>query len=106
MGMLSRREQSALRSLLIQATAASGRSVETAPLERLVRESPVEFLSAAAGLHRLAGSVLHGLDGVERVPDPVRAQLSLLQQQSSLRHLLITGSLLEIQRAFDNAGLS
>jgi hypothetical protein len=103
---LTRHERSSLRALLLRATAAAGGRRVDGELEQLVHAAPVESLPAAAGLHRLGGTVLRGLDGVDGVPGDVTARLGELKRQSSLRHLLITGALSEIARTFDDAGLA
>lgn len=103
---LTRPERSALRELLIRATAAAGRSSDQYELEQLVAAAPIGGLPAAAGLHRVAGSVLRGLDGVGGVPGDVRTQLAVLRQRAALNHLLLTGVLGELGRALDDAGLS
>lgn len=98
---LSRRDRSALRRLLIAATAAAGRNDPGAELSSLVRGSPLATLPSAAALHRISGTVLRGLEGVEHVPDAVRAALGSDAQRASLHHLLIAGALGEITAAFD-----
>jgi hypothetical protein len=102
----SRQQRAALRALLIGATASAGRRGDKAHLERLVEVAPIDALPAAAALHRVAGSVLCGLHGVEGIPSGVRARLAGLQQQAALRHLLLTGALGRIGGAFDDADIS
>lgn len=102
---LTRRERASLRSLLIRATAGAAQSPDIGELERLVAAAPVDLLPAAAVLHRVAGSVLRGLTGVDGVPDGVRAQLGAVRQQSALHHLLVSGGLGKIGDAFDGAGI-
>jgi hypothetical protein len=103
---LTRKERLALRVLLIRATAAAARPDLRVGLESLVAAAPIGELPAAAGLHRVAGTVLRGLEGVEGVGDDVRADLAARRSQSALHHLLIVGALSQISRAFDEAGLS
>jgi hypothetical protein len=103
---LSRPERAALRALLIRSVAAAGSAGDKEQLSDLVRTAPIEALPAAAELHRVAGSVLRGLQDVDGVPDEVRARLTAVRQWSSLHHLLLTGALGQIGRAFDDAGLS
>ncbi len=103
---LTRAERSALRALLIRATAAAGRADARAELRPLVEAAPIQALPAAAGLHRVAGTVLRGLNDVTGVPDTVRADLAARRCQSALHHLRVVGALSQISRAFDEAGLS
>jgi hypothetical protein len=103
---LDRREQAALRSLLIEATAAAGREADRARLEQLARDAPIEALPQAAALHRVSGSVLRGIDGLRGIPDDVLANLSALRQKATLHHLLITGVLAEVGHAFDETDLA
>jgi hypothetical protein len=103
---LTRRGADALRALLVEATAVAGRPRRDGELERLVGAAPVEVLPAAAALHRVAGTVLRGLDGIDGVPPDVRATLAALRHHATLRHLLITSALDRIGRAFDGAALS
>ena len=74
-------------------------------LARLVGAAPIEALPAVAALHRLGGAVSGSLDGVEGVPDHVAAQLDALRQRASLHNLLITGTLDEIKRRFDEGSV-
>ena len=103
---LDRRERAALRSLLIEATAAPGRGADRARLEQLARDAPIEALSQAAALHRVSGSVLRGIEGLRGIPDDVLGNLAALRQQSALHHLLITGVLAEVGHAFDETDLA
>jgi hypothetical protein len=103
---LTRREQTTLRELLIRATTAAGPTSAVGELERLVRAAPLAGLPAAAAMHRVAGTVQRGLNGVGGVPDSVLRQLDAMRQRSSLRHLFLTGALSQIGHAFDEAGLS
>lgn len=106
LGDLDRRERTALRSLLVKATAEAGRAGDRAQLEQLVSDAPIDALPQAAALHRVSGSVLRGVEGVSGVPCDVRARLAALRQQSSLHHLLITGALARIGHAFDDIDVS
>jgi Uncharacterised nucleotidyltransferase len=103
---LTRAEQLALRGLLIRATASAGRSVPRDELAVLCTRAPIAALPAAAALHRVAGTVMRGLDGVGDVPSGVRAQLNAMRERSSLHHLFVIGALSQIAREFDEAGLS
>jgi hypothetical protein len=103
---LTRHERYALRDLLIRATASAERSGATDELSRLTAAAPVDALPPAAALHRVSGTVLRGLDGVDGVPCDVRDQLAAVRRQSSLHHLLVVGALGQITRAFDEANLS
>jgi hypothetical protein len=103
---LTRAERIALRALLIRATAAAGRADARDELEPLVEAAPTHALPAAAGLHRVAGTVLRGLDGVTGLPDRVRADLTARRSQAALHHLRVVGALSQIGRAFDEAELS
>jgi hypothetical protein len=103
---LTRHERDALRTLLILATAAAGGSNRTDELTRLANAAPIAALPAAAAMHRVSGTVLRGLDGVEHVPCELREQLNAVRQRSSLHHLLVVGALDQIGRAFDEAGLA
>ena len=103
---LARRERSSLRSLLIRATAAAGGRRVAPELEQLVHAAPIELLPQAASLHRIGGTVLRGLDGVEGVPDDVRVRLGALRQRCTLRHLLLTGALGQLARFLDHAELA
>src|SRR5262249_32649100 len=99
-------ERQKLRALLIRATAAAGRRPDFGELERLVTAGPLAALPVAAGLHRVSGTVLRGLDGVDAVPESVRTALEMKRRQSSFRHLLVIGALSHIRREFDAAGVS
>jgi hypothetical protein len=103
---LGRSERDALRALLIRATAAAGRPSVNQELAGLAAAAPIGALPAAAGLHRVAGTVLRGLDGVAGVPSEVHAELRAMGEQSSLHHLFIIGALSQIARGFDEVGLS
>ncbi|HEX2782460.1 MAG TPA: nucleotidyltransferase family protein [Ilumatobacteraceae bacterium] len=103
---LTRAERTALRAVLIRATAAAGRADARDELRPLVDAAPMHALPAAAGLHRVAGTVLRGLDGVTGVPDNVRAELGVRRTQSALHHLRVVGALSQIARVFDEAELS
>jgi hypothetical protein len=103
---LTRRQRAALRALLIGATAAAGRAPDRGALNRMVLAAPIERLPAAAALHRVGGTVLRGLDGVADVPADVRRKLGELRERATLNHLLVTGTLGQIGRAFDDADLS
>jgi Uncharacterised nucleotidyltransferase len=103
---LGRSERAAVRVLLIRATAAAGRPSVNNEVAELVAAAPIGALPAAAGLHRVAGTVLRGLDGVDGVPSEVHTQLRELGEQSSLHHLFVVGALSQIARGFDEAGLS
>jgi hypothetical protein len=100
-----RPERDALRELLIRTVAVAGRPSDEDALARVVDAAPVNALPAAAALHRVGGTVLRGLNGVDGVPDEVRERLGALRHQSSLRHLLLTGALSDIGSAFDDAGV-
>lgn len=102
---LTSADRIALRTLLIRATAAAGYPSAT-ELDDLVRAAPISELPAAAQLHRVAGTVLRGLQGATGVPCEVREALASQRQQSSLHHILAVGALSQIGRAFDEAGLS
>lgn len=102
---LTRQERTALRALLIRATADAGRSRDGDALEWLVTDAPIHALPCAAAIHRVAGAVRDALDGVDAVPASVTAQLDAVRQRAALRHLLITGTLDAIGRTFDAAGL-
>jgi Uncharacterised nucleotidyltransferase len=106
LGTLTHRERTALRELLIRATAAAGHGSDEGELEQLVRVAPIDGLPAAAAMHRVAGTVRRALDRVAGVPDGVLRQLDAVRQRSSLRHLLLTGALSQIGNAFDASGLS
>jgi hypothetical protein len=103
---LNRSERAALRALLIRSVAAAGRANDKERLGDLVRSAPISALPAAAELHRVAGSVLRGLGDVDGVPDEVLTRLAAVRQWSSLHHLLLTGALSQIGRAFGDAGLA
>jgi Uncharacterised nucleotidyltransferase len=103
---LTRAERIALRALLIRATAAAGRADARAELGQLVAAAPTAALPAAAGMHRVAGTVLRGLDGVDGVGDSVREQLAARRSQAAFHHLRVIGALSQISRAFDDAGLA
>jgi putative nucleotidyltransferase-like protein len=103
---LTRNERLALRELLIGATAAAARPDLLDGLDRLAAAAPTEALPAAAGLHRVCGTVLLGLEGVAGIRDHVRAELTAQRNHSSLHHLLVIGALNQISRAFDESGLS
>lgn len=103
---LTRAERTALRAVLIRATAAAGRADARDELRPLVDAAPMHALPAAAGLHRVAGTVLRGLDGVTGVPDSVRAELAARRTQSALHNLRFVGALSQIAGAFDEAGLA
>ena len=103
---LTRHERDALRRLLIRATAVAGRSNAIGELSRLTAAAPIAALPAVAALHRVSGTVLRGLDGVDGVPCDVREQLAAVRRQASLHHLLVVGALGQITRSFDEAGLS
>src|SRR5262245_50769700 len=103
---LTRRRRAALRDVLIGATAAAGRTADRGALHQMAVDAPIETLPHAAALHRVGGTVLRGLEGVADVPPKVRNRLGMLRQRATLNHLLVTGALSEIGRAFDTAGLS
>jgi Uncharacterised nucleotidyltransferase len=103
---LTRHERDALRKLLIRATSVAGCSKEFDELSPLTAAAPITALPAAAALHRVSGTVLRGLDGVDGVPCEVREQLAAVRRQASLHHLLVVGALGQITRSFDEAGLS
>lgn len=102
---LTSRERTALRELLTRATAVAGRTVGNDGLDRLVADAPIDALPPAAALHRVGGAVRSALNGVVGVPDRVLAQLDVLRQRAALRHLLNTGALDGVRRAFDDAGV-
>jgi hypothetical protein len=103
---LTRRQRDTLRALLLGATAAAGRASDRDALRRLVLAAPIEELPAVAALHRVGGTVLRGLDGVDGVPAEIRSRLGVLRERATLNHLLATATLGEIGRAFDDADLS
>jgi hypothetical protein len=103
---MTRAQRRQLRALLVRATAASDRPSAENELDELVRSDATAALPAAAALHRVAGSVLRGLEDVDGVPSDVRAKLSALQQKSRIRHLVTVGALSQIASAFDENGLS
>jgi hypothetical protein len=103
---LTRGERAALRAVLVRATAAAGRGRDGAELDRLTAAAPMQQLPAAAALHRVGGTVLRGLDGVDGVPPDVRAALTVMRQQAALSHLVVVGGLSQIRDAFDAAALS
>jgi hypothetical protein len=103
---MTRHEREALRDVLVAATAAAGRPHRDDQLAALVGAAPLGRLPAVAALHRVGGTVLRGLGGVEGVPAEVRADLARLRQGAALNHLLVAGGLSQIAEAFDAAGLS
>jgi hypothetical protein len=106
---LHRRQRWALRLLLIKATAVAGNEVtdpDRAELDSLAARARVDARPEAAAMHRVAGTVLRGLEGVAGIPDDVRAALATRRDQSAMNHLLVVGALREIGRRFDEAGLS
>ena len=103
---LTRHQRTALRTLLIRATAVAGRPGDRNELSTLVAAAPVALLPRAAGIHRVGGTVLRGLHGVIDVPPNVEHQLLVMRQQSTLHHLAVVGALDRIGRAFDERGLS
>jgi hypothetical protein len=64
---LTCREQYALQSLLVRATADGGGSGDRGVLELLVAAAPMSALPAAAALHRVGGTVHRRLNA--HVPD-------------------------------------
>jgi hypothetical protein len=103
---LTRRQRIALRTLLIRATAVSGRHGDRSDLAALVAAAPVDLLPRAAGIHRVGGTVLRGLDGVPGLPPQVAENLLAMRTQSTFRHLAVVGALDRIGRDFDERGLS
>jgi hypothetical protein len=103
--LLSRRDRSGLRQLLVGAVAAHDRDPSN-DLGHLVESAPVRALPAAARLHRVTGAALQGLDGVENVPQDVRARMESARTSSALHHLVVIGGLSQIARAFDDAELT
>jgi Uncharacterised nucleotidyltransferase len=110
LGPLTPDERRRLRALLLAATrsadaeeTASSRSHE---LERLVHDAPSRALPDAAFLHRLGGTVLRGLDGVDGLHPDITLRLGALQRNAGLRQLLFVGALSEIACRFEAAGLS
>jgi hypothetical protein len=103
---LTRGERVALRAVLVRATAAAGRHRDDGELAGLVAAAPIERLPAAAALHRVGGTVLRGLDGIDSVPPAVRAALTALRQRAALNHLVVVGGMSQIREAFDAADLS
>jgi hypothetical protein len=103
---LTRHERAALRDLLVRATAVAGRDHDPDDLERLVAAAPIDALPAAAMMHRVAGTVLRGLDGVDGVPAAVTERLAAMREHSARRHLLYAAALGQIARAFDASDLS
>lgn len=103
---LNRAEHEALRTVLVRATAVAGRTSSGPELPELVAAAPIAALPSAAALHRVAGTVRRGLEGVAAVPPEVHAELTALQRQSVLRHLLIASPLARINEAFTAAGVS
>ena len=99
-------ERAALRAVLVRATAAAGRHRDDAELAGLIAAAPVERLPAAAALHRVGGTVLGGLDGIESVPPAVHAALTAMRQRAALNHLVVVGGLSQISEAFDAADVS
>ncbi len=103
---LTRAERRALRTLLVRATAAADRPRTGDKLAQLARDAPVRSLPAAAAVHRVSGSVLRGLEGVDGVPETVRAELAAVGERSALHHLVVVGALSQIGGAFDEEQLS
>jgi hypothetical protein len=103
---MTRHEREALRGVLVAATAAAGRDQRDGRLVDLVGVAPLGRLPAMAALHRVGGTVLRGLEGIDGVPGDVREDLTRLRQRAALNHLLVAGGLSQIAAAFDGAGLS
>ena len=103
---LTRGERAALRAVLVRTTAAAGRRRSCAELARLAATAPMHQLPAAAELHRVGGTVLRGLDGVDGVPPEVPAALTAMRQRGALSHLVVVGGLSQIRDAFDAAEIS
>jgi Uncharacterised nucleotidyltransferase len=103
---LTRPQRHALRDLLVAATAQAGNPPGGRDLDALVAGAPIAALPAAAALHRVSGTVLLGLDGVNGVPDHVRAELARRRDVAALNHLLVVGALSQAGRRFDEAELS
>jgi hypothetical protein len=103
---LTRPQRHVLRDLLVAATAQAGNPPGGRDLAGLVMAAPIAALPAAAALHRVSGTVLRGLDGVDGVPDHVRAELARRRDAAALNHLLVVGALSQAGRRFDEAELS
>jgi hypothetical protein len=103
---LSRRQGRALRALLVGAVGAAGRRDAWPALQSLVDAAPLERLPDAAALHRVSGTVARGLESVDDVPPAVRRSLDAVRSWSTLHHLLVSGELSRIRRAFDDLELS
>ena len=101
------RERRALRALLIGATAAASHPDRRDGLAELVAAAPIDALPEAAALHRVAGTVLRGLDGVAGVDDErARRAGGVAGTRRRCTTSCVVGALNQIGRAFDEAGLS
>ena len=103
---LTRRERDDLRQVLVATVASDGGVGSAARVQDLVARVPMDALAPAAAVHRLSGSVLRGLDGIDDVPAPVIEHLAAVRQRSSFHHLLVTGMLGRIGEEFDRAGIA
>jgi hypothetical protein len=103
---LTRPERRALRDVLVRSTAVAGRLPRDDRLAVAVRTAPMSALPAAAALHRVGGTVLRGLDGIDAVPCDVTNELAAQRRNAGLRHLIVVGALSQIGNRLDDAGVS
>jgi hypothetical protein len=99
------KEDGALRELLLATTARAGRSTRERKVEGLLASARVSELPALADFHRVSGSVLRGLEGIDGVPDEVRSSLRRTRDTSGLQHMLHVGLLAELAGALDADGI-
>jgi hypothetical protein len=84
----------------------AGRLTGDDRLAATIPAAPMGALPAAAELHRVAGSVLRGLDDVSGVPCDVTNELAAQRRYAGLRHLIMVGALSQIAHELDDAGVS